>query len=167
MSVDLWPFRLRAVCRLVLGSILTAFFACCVSMDPNAVDPRGDYAIDTYFPPPNATALAEQRARAWWQRNQLRFGAQPPYLAVQTNLLLQGEIVKNLYAKISNAKTTSSFFAQGIDRFPIFTIYGVVIFDTRTNRVVSPQGYAMVDTPHRGRVVQFGPYIARYIGTGK
>ena len=111
--------------------------------------------------------LAERRARAWWQLNQTRFGTQTPYLAVQTNLLLQGEIVQNLYEKMIKAKTTSLFFAQGLDRFPVFTIYGVVVFDTRTNRLVSPQGYAVVDTPHRGRIARFGPYIARYIGTGK
>jgi hypothetical protein len=152
---------------VLLACALAAALASCALIDPNAVDNRGDYAIDTYYPPRDATALAEQRARQWWQRNQQRFGAQPPYLAVQTNLLLQGEIVQNLYAKMIRSKTTSLFFAQGIDRYPVFTIYGVVIFDTRTNRVVSPQGYAVVDTPPRGRIAHFGPYLARYIGTGK
>ena len=166
MLANGWQSRLKSVWRLVFTGVLTVALACCASLDLNTVDSRGDYAIDTYYPPADATARAEQRAREWWQRNQSRLGAPTAYLAVQTNLLLQGEIVQNLYEKLSRAKTTSLFWAQGFDRYPTFTIYGVVIFDTRTNRVVSPQGYAVVDTPHRGKVVRFGPYIARYIGTG-
>ena len=135
--------------------------------DPNAVDRRGDYAIDAYTPPADATALAEQRARQWWQRNQERFGAQTRYLAVQTNLLMEGEIVQNEYAKMIRSKTSSGYFAQGYETSPTADIYGVVIFDTRTDRVVSPQGYAVVDTPAHGRIAQFGPYLARYIGTGR
>ena len=166
MLANGWRSRLKTVWRLVFTGILMVALACCASLDLNTVDPRGDYAIDTYYPPADATARAEQRAREWWQRNQSRLGEPTPYLAVQTNLLLQGEIVQNLYEKLNRAKTTSLFWAQGFDRYPVFTIYGVVIFDTRTGRVVSPQGYAVVDTPHRGKVVRFGPYIARYIGTG-
>jgi len=86
---------------------------------------------------------------------------------VQTNLLLQGEIVQDLWAKLINSQTTASFFAKSTEDYPEEEFYGVVIFDTRTGRIVSPQGYAVADTPPRGSVTRFGPYVARYIGTGK
>jgi hypothetical protein len=164
---DRGPIRFKGSCQALIICVLAAPFASCTLADPNAVDDRGDFAIDTYTPPADATALAEQRARAWWQRHAGRFGAQPPYLAVQTNLLLQGEIVQDLYAKMIRAKTSSLFFAQGYEAYPTASIYGVVIFDSRTGHVVGPQGYAVVDTPSRGRIARFGPYVARYIGTGR
>ena len=40
-----------------------------------------------------------------------------------------------------------------------------MIFDTRTGRFVSNQGYISVDTPQRGNVA-VRTYIARYIGWG-
>ena len=168
MFADRWLFGLKGVWRVLFACGLSGVLAACTLTDPNAVSPRGDYAIDTYYPPGDAIATAQQRAREWWQRHQQRFGAQPPYLAVQTNLLLQGDVTASMEQKLFRANTASLFFAQNsFRRTPIFTIYGVVIFDVRTGRVVSPQGYAVVDTPARGRVAQFGPYIARYIGTGK
>jgi hypothetical protein len=45
-------------------------------------------------------------------------------------------------------------------------MYCVNIFDTRTERLVSQEGYAVIDLPESGRVARFGPYTARYIGTG-
>jgi hypothetical protein len=45
-------------------------------------------------------------------------------------------------------------------------MYCVNIFDTQTERLVSQEGYAVIDLPGRGRVARFGPYTAIYIGTG-
>ena len=165
---DPGPCRFKASCHTLMLCVLAAALASCVSADSNAVDNRGDFAVDAYTPPADATALAEQRARAWWQRHQVRFGAQPPYLAVQTNVLPAAEIGQDFYAKLTRSKTSSSFFAQDPDDADSDAdIYGVVIFDTRTGHVVSLQGYAVVDTPSRGRIARFGPYVARYIGTGR
>jgi hypothetical protein len=43
---------------------------------------------------------------------------------------------------------------------------GVLIYDISTGHLVSNQGYIAVDTPPRGGIARFGPYIARYIGWG-
>jgi hypothetical protein len=45
-------------------------------------------------------------------------------------------------------------------------LLGVMIFNTRTGRFVTNQGYISVDTPPRGSVARFGAYIARFIGWG-
>jgi hypothetical protein len=44
--------------------------------------------------------------------------------------------------------------------------YCISIFDTQTEKLVSQEGYAVVDLPRRGSVARFGTYTARYIGTG-
>jgi len=126
-----------------------------------------NFAIDTCFPNPNAIQLAEGRARAYWVKYASRFGAEPRFLAVETSKVFPGE-VQNLYPKLINSETTASFFSQGIEdnTYSNLQLKGVMIFDTRTGRFVSNQGYISVDTPPRGSVARFGPYIARYIGWG-
>ena len=126
-----------------------------------------NFAIDTCFPNPNAIQLAEGRARAYWVKYASRFGAEPRFLAVETSKVFPGE-VQNLYPKLINSETTASFFSQGIEdnTYSNLQLKGVMIFDTRTGRFVSKQGYISVDTPPAGSVARFGPYIARYIGWG-
>ena len=126
-----------------------------------------NFAIDTCFPNPNAIQLAEGRARTYWAKYASRFGAEPRFLAVETSKVFPGE-VQNLYPKLINSETTASFFSQGIadNTYSNLQLVGVMIFDTRTGRFVSKQGYISVDTPPPGSVARFGPYIARYIGWG-
>ncbi len=155
---------LTGVATLALGTAVLPLNGC--ATDPNAVDNR-DHAIDTYSPFGNQTAVAEVHAREWWRSHQQRFGNQPPLLAVQASRVFEGEIVQNLSAKLQNSQTTSLFYAKSLEQYPTFDLYSVLIFDTRTERLVSPQGFVVVDTPHRGTVARFGPYIARYIGEGR
>ena len=126
-----------------------------------------NFAIDTCFPNPNAIQLAEGRARAYWVKYASRFGAEPRFLAVETSKVFPGE-VQNLYPKLINSETTASFFSQGIEdnTYSNLQLKGVMIFDTRTGRFVSKQGYISVDTPPPGSVARFGSYIARFIGWG-
>jgi len=126
-----------------------------------------NFAIDTCFPNPNAIQLAEGRARAYWANQAARLGSNPVYLAVETSKIFPGE-VQNLWPKLINSETTASFFSQGMEdnTYSNLQLVGVMIFDTRTGRFVSNQGYISVDTPPRGNVARFGPYIARYIGWG-
>ena len=124
-----------------------------------------NFAIDTCFPNPNAIQLAEGRARAYWAKYASRFGAEPRFLAVETSKVFPGE-VQDLYPKLINSETTASFFSQRRGGYSNLQLKGVMIFDTRTGRFVSKQGYISVDTPPPGSVARFGPYIARYIGWG-
>ena len=123
-----------------------------------------NFAIDTCFPNPNAIQLAEDRARAYWAKHASRFGAEPRFLAVETSKVFPSE-VQELWPKLINSETTASFFSHGKrNSYSNLQLLGVMIFDTRTGRFVSNQGYISVDTPPRGSVARFGPYIARYIG---
>ncbi|MBV9391822.1 MAG: hypothetical protein JOY96_08025 [Verrucomicrobia bacterium] len=146
------------------GAILLAGLNACTSI--GEVDNR-NFSIDTYTPTPNQISLAENRARAWWARHKDRFGANPPYLAVETSAVSQGEIVQNLWPKLIASQTASRYFASfSIDGPTQILFYGVTIFDTRIQRAIGNNGFVIVNTPQRGQVARFGPFLARYIGYG-
>jgi hypothetical protein len=131
------------------------------------IDQR-NFAIDTYYPTPNEIRLAEQRARNYWAKNANRYGSNPVYLAVETSKIFESEIVQDLWPKLINSQTTTSFFAKSPGkRHAEVDLKGIMIFDTRTGTFVSNRGFVSVDTPSRGRLARFGDYIARYIGTGR
>jgi len=134
------------------------------AFDAEKIDNR-DFAIDTCYPTQNEIALAETRASRFWAKHSSRFGAEPRFLAVETSKIFPDE-VQDLGAKLINSETTASAFSRGDDSYSDLQLLGVMIYDTKTGHFVSNQGYISVDTPPRGRVARFGPYIARYIGWG-
>ncbi|HEY5706671.1 MAG TPA: hypothetical protein VIS96_13970 [Terrimicrobiaceae bacterium] len=159
------PFR-RMPIRM-WHSLLIAFLLAEICSYAEPVDHR-DFAIAIYYPRRNDVRLAEERARQYWAKNAGRYGSHPVYLAVETSKLFESEIVQHLYAKPLNSETTATFFALWAGRHPdAVDLRGIMIFDIRTGHFVSARGYVCVDTPRRGRVAQFGKYIARYVGTGK
>jgi hypothetical protein len=131
------------------------------------IDQR-NFAIDTYSPGPNEIRFAEQRARNYWAKNANRYGSNPVYLAVETSKIFESEIVQDLWPKLINSQTTSSFFSKSPGKHHAeVDLTGIMIFDTRTGTVAGNRGFVLVDTPMRGRVARFGDYVARYIGTGR
>jgi hypothetical protein len=126
-----------------------------------------DFAIDTCYPTKNEIAIAQTRASRFWAKRSSRFGAEPRFLAVGASKIFPSE-VQDLWSKLINSETTASFFSNGVqgNSYSNLQLLGVMIYDTKTGRIVSNQGYICVDTPPRGRVARFGPYIARYIGWG-
>jgi hypothetical protein len=124
-----------------------------------------NFAIDTYYPTPNEIRSAEQRARKYWEKHAVRFGTNPVYLAVETSKIFPGE-VQDLWPKLMNSQTTSSFFSHGIDKEPYsnLALLGIMIFDIRTSHFVGNRGFISVDTPPLGHLARFDNYIARYIG---
>ena len=134
--------------------------------DPGGYDPR-NHAIDIYFPNPNILPIAEARAANFWAKNSGRF-PNTKLLAVEGTTIFPADI-QDLYPKLLYSETGAvSFFAHGLRgaSYSNLSIFGILIFDTQTRRLVSPVGFAVVDLPPRESVARFGPYIARYIGTG-
>ncbi|MBV8378702.1 MAG: hypothetical protein JO279_17030 [Verrucomicrobia bacterium] len=136
------------------------------TLQAEKIDQR-NFAIDTCFPTPNEIQLAEGRARCYWAKHALAFGADPRFLAVDTSTLFAGEI-QDLYPKLIYSETTGSFLNRGDHKgsYSELDLHGIMIYDTKTGHFVSNQGYVSVDTPPRGSVARFGPYLARYIGWG-
>ena len=151
----------RTAC-LILVFLLTTL----PTLRSERVDNR-DFAIDTCYPTPNEIQLAEARAGRFWAKHASRYGPEPRYLAVETSKIFPSE-VQGLYPKLINSETTASFFSRpSKDLYSNLQLIGIMIYDTKTGRFVSNQGYISVDTPTRGRVARFGPYAARYIGFGR
>src|SRR5260370_27526678 len=88
--------------------ILLFFLPALSNLRAEKVDNR-NFAIDTYYPTPNEINLAETRARRYWQKNAARFGPEPVYLAVDTTNIFATEIVHDLWPKLINSQTTTSF----------------------------------------------------------
>ena len=125
-----------------------------------------DLAIDTYAPPSDALRVAETRAKNYWAKHQKEIGQDTRYLAVQSDVIFSDEI-PNLYAKLVNSPGVNSSALEDFENNNELDVYCVNIFDTRTNKLVEAEGYAVVDLPGLGRTAHFGTYSARYIGTGQ
>jgi len=153
---------MNRICSLLFALFLLELPA----VGAEKVDKR-DFAIDTCYPTHNEIGLAEARARRFWAKYSSRYAAEPSFLAVETSKIFPAE-VQDLWSKLINSETTASFFSYGNESntYSNLQLLGVMIYDTKTGRFVSNQGYISVDTPPRGRVARFGPYIARYIGWG-
>jgi hypothetical protein len=148
-----------AILFFALVSALSAFGA-------EKIDNR-NFAIDICYPNPNEMRLAQERASKYWAKHSARFGSNPVYLAIKTSKIFPGE-VQLLWPKLINSETTGSFFSQGPDQqtYSSLQLIGIMIFDTRTGRLVGNRGFISVDTPPLGHVARFDDYIARYIGFG-
>ena len=152
---------MNRICSLLFALFLLALPA----VDAEKIDNR-DFAIDTCYPTQNEIGLAEARARRFWAKHSSRFEPEPRFLAVETSKIFPAE-VQGLYPKLINSETTASFFSRpSKDIYSNLQLIGIMIYDTKTGRFVSNQGYVSVDTPNPGRVARWGPYIARYIGWG-
>ena len=136
------------------------------SVDAEKIDHR-NFAIDTCYPNQNEIRVAEDRAKRFWAKHSSGFGADPRFLAVATSKIFPAE-VQDLWPKLINSETTGSFFSHGLENntYSDLQLTGVMIYDTAMGHFVSDQGYISVDTPPRGGVARFGPYLARYIGWG-
>lgn len=153
---------MNRICSLLFALLLPAV----PTTQAEKIDHR-DFAIDTCYPTQNEIALAEARARKFWAKHSSCFGAEPRFLAVETSKIFPTE-VQDLWQKLINSETTASFFSYGTqsNTYSNLQLLGIMIYDIKMGRFVSNQGYISVDTPPRGRVARFGPYIARYVGWG-
>jgi hypothetical protein len=150
---------MNRICSLLFALFLPALPA----VDAEKIDNR-DFAIDTCYPTQNEIGLAEARARRFWAKHSSRFGPEPRFLAVETSKIFPAE-VQGLWPKLITLRRRLVFFQS--NTYSNLQLLGIMIYDIKTGRFVSNQGYISVDTPPRGRVARFGPYVARYIGRGQ
>jgi hypothetical protein len=85
---------------------------------------------------------------------------------VEASTLLAAELSAEFSIKLDRSQTSGAYFTQGISSSSKQGLSGVMIFDTLTDRSVGPQGYIIVNTPSRGRIVRVADYLVRYIGAG-
>src|SRR5271156_4552021 len=149
---------------LVLFSGFLSLLSACSVHELSKADNR-NYAVDTCYPGSNEIRLAEQRARDYWQKNASVIGPEPRYLVVAASSMLAAELNAEFSVKLDHSETSGAYFTQGISSSSKQGVQGYLVFDTKTDRAVSPQGYIIVDTPPRDQVVHVAQYVARYIGS--
>jgi hypothetical protein len=144
--------------KILSVGLYVSLFGCANS---DRVDNR-NYAFDTYYPTANEIQLAQKRAQRYWQKNSHRFQGATKYLAVDATSIVQGDVNQDLYAKLINSETTTSFF----ETYSSLNASCIMIYDSATDEFVSNFGYASVDLPRRGAMAHWDGYTARYIGWG-
>jgi hypothetical protein len=149
----------RSLCTITLVVLLLS------SCAQSGTDHKTDLAIDTYVPSGDALGLAETRAKEYLVKHREQIGRDTRYLAVQSDTIFSDEI-PDLYAKLINSPAVNASDLEDFGNDSELSMYCVNIFDTETEKLVSQEGYAVVDLPGRGKLARFGPYTARYIGSG-
>jgi len=144
---------------------ILAFLILLASCAQTELSQQTDLSIDTYRPPPDALGIAETRAEEYWTKHQAELGQATRYLAIESYPIFSDEI-PDLAVKLVNSPGVNSSDLEKYETDLEVSISCVNIFDTRTRKLVSPEGYAVVDLPARGSIARFGPYTARFIGTG-
>jgi hypothetical protein len=143
--------------------VVETLLAACVQIGPSR---QTDLSIAAYTPTPDALALAEKQARAYWVKHRTETSAGTRYLAIESDTILSADI-PDLYYRLTNSPGVNG---SDIEKYRVnndIDIFCINIFDTRTGKLVSPQGYAVVDEPDTGSIARFGRYLARFIGTGE
>ncbi len=143
---------------LAIGLLLES----CAQTQPSQ---RTDLSIDTYRPPPDALAIAETRAKKYWAKHQDEIGRGARYLAIESDSIPSADI-PDLYFKLVHSPGVNGSDVEEYRVNNDIDVFCINIFDTRTSKLVSPQGYAVVDEPERGSVARFGRYVATFIGDG-
>jgi hypothetical protein len=136
----------------------------CKTLDRTRVDNR-DFAVDTFQPGSSQIEVAEKRAKRFWTKNSQDYESEPRFLAVVCGSVSASDLGVPFSAKVDHSETTATYFNHGVYS-DSQTVTGVMIFDTKTNRLIGTQGYIFVDTPSVGTVVHIQNLMARYIGRG-
>jgi hypothetical protein len=152
----------RGIRNIPMIILLGALFAACVQTGPSR---QIDLSIATYTPTPDALAIAEKQAQAYWAKHQSEIAAGTRYLAVESDTIPSADI-PDLYNRLTNSPGVNGSDVESYWVNDDIEIFCINIFDTRTGKLVSPQGYAVVDEPESGTIARFGRYLARFIGTG-
>ncbi len=132
----------------------------CAQTEPSQ---QTDLSIATYRPTPDALAIAERRAKQYWAKHRDEITGGTRYLAVESDTILSADI-PDLYYRLTHSPGVNGSDVEDYRVNQDIDIFCINIFDTRTGRFVSPQGYAVVDEPAPGSVARFGKYVALFIG---
>jgi hypothetical protein len=90
---------------------------------------------------------------------------QTPYVAVQVYVLTAGE-VPGLTWRMGKGSVASSQFGQDIQNGANVQVKFLLIYDSRTQKLVGEDGVLVTDTPALNTVGMFDGKHAVYVGTG-
>jgi hypothetical protein len=160
-------FPIRQYVPLLATAVLTALSACAGSSQRS--DLR-EYALAVGRPYPNELAVAQERVSRYLARltpSQRSRVMENEYLAVEATRMPASDVpgLGNRIAR-GEVQATGGFGGDPYNRMSAVTSF-VMIFETKTGRPATDEGFVVVDTPSKGRTGIFGGYTALFIGTGK
>ena len=166
-----YDIRLMKV-RALLFSLGALVISSCASSNPSlgtGFSPV-DYALRHAAPNGQEISLAQRRLQNFLRRadaHQRALLGQNPVVAVQANQVDANEVPGLIYqlsaGQVANAVTYYSSDPGDPTAVPVKFL---LLFDSRTGRLVSPEGVMVIDTPSRGTIGIFGGVRAVYAGTG-
>ena len=121
-----------------------------------------DYTVALGTAYPNEARIAQERVNKYLARlkpEQKERIAQNDYLAVEATEVPVSE-VPGLASRITGQAGGYTDRGSQMTKF-------ILIFDAKTGKLVSNEGYISIDTPRKGGLGIFGGYTAVYIGNGK
>jgi hypothetical protein len=121
-----------------------------------------DYTVALGTAYPNEANIAQERVNKYLARlspQKKEEIAKNEYLAVESTEVPVSE-VPGLAGRVVGQSGGYTDRGQQMTKF-------VMIFDAKTGRPVSNEGYIIFDLPPKGRLAIFGGYTALYIGNGK
>jgi hypothetical protein len=157
---------------LQIPLLLSLFLSSCTVLVPPGPPQKygaDDYAVGQAEPYPQEVKLGRQRLENFIRRanpKQKQLLAENPYVAVQANELVAGEDWPLLRELASGRARASQYYMQDFRNLPNFPVKFLLIYDTRTERLVKSIGVLVVDTPNLGQVASFTGVRAVYAGTG-
>jgi hypothetical protein len=121
-------------------------------------------------PYPNELAVAQERVNRYLARltpSQRSRVMENEYLAVEATRMPASEVpgLGNRIAR-GEVQATGGFGGDPYNRMSAVTSF-IMIFETKTGRPATDEGFVVIDTPSKGRAGIFGGYTALFIGTGK
>ena len=171
----LLPCRIKLVLHpfmkppVVLLSLAALVINSCSSFAPGSAL-RIDYAVRHASPNGEEISLAQKRLQNFLQRGDARqrgLLGQNPVVAVQANEIDASDVPGLIYQLSSGQVANAvSYYASDPDDPTAVPVKFLLLFDSRTGRLVSPEGVLLIDTPPRGAIANFGGIKALYAGTG-
>jgi len=155
-----------------LASLAALAISSCASFNPSVDTGSGtnDYAVRRASPNGEEISLAQKRLQNFLQRADARrrgLLGQNPVVAVQANQIDANEVPGLVYqlaaGQVANA---TYYYASDPDDPTAVPVKFLLLFDSRTDRLASPEGVLVIDTPPRGTIANFGGVRAIYAGAG-
>lgn len=143
-----------------LGLFLVLALCGCAAPQGTRTDSR-DFAVSTWSVSPQATQLAQKRARNYLKRHSY-VAEDVRLLAVIADSVFPSE-VPDLWVKLGRSETSSSAYLQR--RGQTFKLWSVVLID-RTTLKPTRSGYLLANTPAEGEIVWMGGHKVLYVGRG-
>jgi hypothetical protein len=141
-----------------------------VTTDGLADQPRRserDYAVMTAHPYKGEIELGQKRLDKFLHRLDSRRRAlldQTPFVAIQVRALTAGD-TPWLVGRFFRGTARSMVFTNDLDDARSVPVEYLLIFDSRTRKMVNEDGVLITDTPPRYSIALFGSVHAIYAGT--